>query len=138
MSGKAGHPAYYDPQDQKAFMKQPTVFLNKKEFLGKAGRKAARKRRGRKEIGGMEAVVVGRRFAGQWRKGYDWYRGLYEVRKTGVGLQSFADSVSVSQASLQDCQVQRSSGEEIGYCLGQADDEQVITEAAGGKKFSKF
>ena len=42
MSGKAGHPAYFDPQDQKAYMKQPTVFQNKKEFLGKAGRKAAR------------------------------------------------------------------------------------------------
>jgi hypothetical protein len=36
MSGKAGHPAFMDAQDQKAFMKQPTAFLNKK---GSEGRK---------------------------------------------------------------------------------------------------
>ena len=30
MQGKAGHPAYFDAQTEKAFMKQPTVFLNKK------------------------------------------------------------------------------------------------------------
>mmetsp|Transcript_23546 Transcript_23546/g.58104 ORF Transcript_23546/g.58104 Transcript_23546/m.58104 type:complete len:165 (-) Transcript_23546:91-585(-) len=33
MSGKAGHPAYMDPQSEKAFMKQPKVFLNKKQTL---------------------------------------------------------------------------------------------------------
>jgi hypothetical protein len=33
MSGKAGHPAYMDPQHEKAFMKQPKVFLNKKQAL---------------------------------------------------------------------------------------------------------
>eukprot|EP00292_Cryptomonas_paramecium_P022009 CAMPEP_0113670286 /NCGR_PEP_ID=MMETSP0038_2-20120614/5054_1 /TAXON_ID=2898 /ORGANISM="Cryptomonas paramecium" /LENGTH=166 /DNA_ID=CAMNT_0000586289 /DNA_START=20 /DNA_END=520 /DNA_ORIENTATION=- /assembly_acc=CAM_ASM_000170 len=32
--GKAGHPAYADPQNERAFMKQPTVFLNKKARLG--------------------------------------------------------------------------------------------------------
>ena len=33
MSGKAGHPAYFDPQIEKAFQKQPGVFLNKKQNL---------------------------------------------------------------------------------------------------------
>jgi hypothetical protein len=31
MSGKAGHPAYFDPQTEKAFMRQPGVFLNSKK-----------------------------------------------------------------------------------------------------------
>jgi hypothetical protein len=33
MSGKAGHPAYMDPQNERAFMKQAKVFLNKKQAL---------------------------------------------------------------------------------------------------------
>lgn len=33
MQGKAGHPAYFDPQTEKAFMKQASVFLNKKATL---------------------------------------------------------------------------------------------------------
>lgn len=35
MSGKAGHPAYFDPQSEKAYMKQPTVFKNKKSLIKK-------------------------------------------------------------------------------------------------------
>ena len=42
MSGKAGHPAYFDPQTEKAFMKQPSVFANKKESLNKGGKKPPR------------------------------------------------------------------------------------------------
>mmetsp|Transcript_43834 Transcript_43834/g.36770 ORF Transcript_43834/g.36770 Transcript_43834/m.36770 type:complete len:114 (-) Transcript_43834:319-660(-) len=42
MSGKAGHAAYLDPQSEKAFMKQPSVFANKKELLNKGGKKAPR------------------------------------------------------------------------------------------------
>jgi len=36
MSGRAGHAAFTDAQTEKAFMKQPTVFANKK---GSEGRK---------------------------------------------------------------------------------------------------
>lgn len=42
MSGKAGHPAYFDPQTEKAFMKQGAVFANKKELLNKGNKKAPR------------------------------------------------------------------------------------------------
>ena len=42
MSGKAGHPAYFDPQDQKAYMKQPAVFANKKELIAKGLKRAPR------------------------------------------------------------------------------------------------
>eukprot|EP00961_Rhodomonas_salina_P051176 686699-Rhodomonas_salina.3 len=42
MSGKAGHPAYFDPQSEKAYMKQPTVFKNKKSLI-KKGTLAPRK-----------------------------------------------------------------------------------------------
>jgi len=36
MSGRAGHAAFMDAQTETAFMKQPTVFTNKK---GSEGRK---------------------------------------------------------------------------------------------------
>ena len=42
MSGKAGHPAYFDPQDQKAYMKQPAVFANKKDLIAKGLKRAPR------------------------------------------------------------------------------------------------
>ena len=42
MSGKAGHPAYFDPQTEKAFMKQDGIFANKKELLNKGSKRAPR------------------------------------------------------------------------------------------------
>jgi hypothetical protein len=42
MSGKAGHPAYFDPQTEKAFMKQDAIFANKKELLNKGSKRAPR------------------------------------------------------------------------------------------------
>ena len=42
MSGKAGHPAYFDPQTEKAYQKQDAVFANKKELLNKGTKKAPR------------------------------------------------------------------------------------------------
>ena len=42
MSGKAGHPAYFDPQTEKAFMKQEAIFANKKELLNKGAKRAPR------------------------------------------------------------------------------------------------
>ncbi len=42
MSGKAGNPAYFDPQDQKAFMKQAAVSASKKELIAKGNKRAPR------------------------------------------------------------------------------------------------
>ena len=42
MSGKAGHPAYFDPQDQKAYMKQAAVNASRKELIAKGNKKAPR------------------------------------------------------------------------------------------------
>ena len=42
MSGKAGHPAYFDPQTEKAYMKQAAVNASKKELIAKGNKKAPR------------------------------------------------------------------------------------------------
>jgi hypothetical protein len=42
MSGKAGNPAYFDPQDQKAYMKQAAVSASKKELIAKGNKRAPR------------------------------------------------------------------------------------------------
>jgi len=42
MSGKAGHPAYFDPQTEKGYQKQGAVFANNKALLAKGVKKAPR------------------------------------------------------------------------------------------------
>ncbi|EKX49931.1 small subunit ribosomal protein S11e, cytoplasmic [Guillardia theta CCMP2712] len=164
MSGKAGHPAYFDPQDQKAYMKQPTVFQNKKEFLGKAGRKAARFVKsvglgfktpleakdgvyidkkcpwvGNVSIRGkllrgvvvsnkMKRTIVIRRDYMHYIKKYNRYEKRHKNVPAHVSPAfklNPGDSVVVGQC--------RPLSKTVRFNV-----LQVITEAAGGKKFSKF
>eukprot|EP00283_Hemiselmis_rufescens_P003994 CAMPEP_0173420090 /NCGR_PEP_ID=MMETSP1357-20121228/1709_1 /TAXON_ID=77926 /ORGANISM="Hemiselmis rufescens, Strain PCC563" /LENGTH=163 /DNA_ID=CAMNT_0014382843 /DNA_START=42 /DNA_END=533 /DNA_ORIENTATION=- len=163
MQGKAGHPAYMDAQTEKAFMKQPCVFLNSKKaqasktrvsrmvksvglgfktpqeakegvYIDKkcpwAGAVSIRGKllRGTVVSTKMKRTIIIRRDYLHYVKKYNRYEKRHKnvpAHVSPVFKLNQGDSVIVGQC--------RPLSKTVRFNV-----LQVVSEASGGKKFSKF